>query len=164
VPVSSFPGLPAAALAGKTVVDTCNYGPERDGHIAELDDASLTSSELLQRYIPDALLVKAFNTIFYKHLLALSRPAGAADRSWLPVAGDSRSAKAAVTEFIDAIGYSTVDAGPLADSWRQATGAPVWGAPYGPSSNENGEPASEGDIRAALTNAARYHPASPQSR
>jgi len=34
-----------------------------------------------------------------------------------------------VTEFIDSIGYSVVDAGPLADSWRQATGTPVWGTP-----------------------------------
>jgi 8-hydroxy-5-deazaflavin:NADPH oxidoreductase len=37
VPVKAFPDLPAAALAGKTVIDTCNYGPERDGHIPELD-------------------------------------------------------------------------------------------------------------------------------
>ncbi|HAM26437.1 MAG TPA: NADP oxidoreductase, partial [Microbacteriaceae bacterium] len=33
VPVSAFPDLPAEALVGKTVIDTCNYGPERDGHI-----------------------------------------------------------------------------------------------------------------------------------
>jgi predicted dinucleotide-binding enzyme len=54
VPVKAFPDLPAAALAGKTVIDTCNYGPERDGHIPELDAKSLSSSELLLRYIPDA--------------------------------------------------------------------------------------------------------------
>jgi hypothetical protein len=81
VPVKAFPDLPAAPLAGKTVIDTCNYGPERDGHIPELDSESLTSSELLLRYIPDAMLVKAFNNIFFKHLLSLGRPAGAADRS-----------------------------------------------------------------------------------
>ena len=127
VPVKAFPNLPAAPLAGKTVIDTCNYGPERDGHIPELDGKSLTSSELLLRYIPDAMLVKAFNNVFFKHLLSLARPAGAADRSYLPIAGDSAPAKAAVTEFIDSIGYSVVDAGPLADSWPQATGTPVWG-------------------------------------
>ena len=32
-----------------------------------------------------------------------------------------------MTEFIDSIGYSVVDAGSLANSWRQATGTPVWG-------------------------------------
>jgi predicted dinucleotide-binding enzyme len=158
VPVSAFPELPAAALGGKTVIDTCNYGPERDGHIPELDGSSFTSSELLQRYIPDALLVKAFNNVFYKHLLSLARPAGAAgaaDRTYLPIAGDSASAKAAVTEFIDTIGYSVIDAGSLADSWRQATGTPVWGTPYGPYSVESGRPAGEDAIRAALAIATR---------
>ncbi|MFJ2886717.1 NADPH-dependent F420 reductase [Streptomyces sp. NPDC087305] len=155
VPVSAFPHVPAAQLAGKTVIDTCNYGAERDGHIPELDDSSLTSSELLQRYVPDALLVKAFNTIFFKHLLSLARPSGAADRSYLPIAGDSAPAKATVTEFLDSIGYGVVDAGSLADSWQQATGTPVWGTPYGPYANEKGQPAGEDDIRAALTAATR---------
>jgi predicted dinucleotide-binding enzyme len=155
VPVSAFPALPAAALAGKTVIDTCNYGPERDGHITGLDRKSFTSSELLQQHIPDGTLVKAFNNIFFKHLLSLGRPVGATDRSYLPIASDSVSAKAAVTAFIDSVGYSVVDAGPLADSWRQETGTPVWGTPYGPYSDENGQPAGEDAIRAALAAATR---------
>jgi predicted dinucleotide-binding enzyme len=155
VPVKAFPDLPAVALAGKTVIDTCNYGPERDGHIPDLDSTPLTSSELLLRYVPDAMVVKAFNNIFFKHLLSLARPAGSADRSYLPIAGDSARAKAAVTEFIESIGYHVVDAGPLADSWRQETGTPVWGAPYGPYSNEEGQPVGEDGIRAALAGAAR---------
>jgi predicted dinucleotide-binding enzyme len=155
VPVKAFPDLPAAPLAGKTIIDTCNYGPERDGHIPELDTNALTSSELLLRYLPDAMLVKVFNNIYYKHLLSLARPAGAADRSYLPIAGNSERAKAAVSGFIDSIGYNVVDAGPLADSWRQATGTPVWGTPYGPYSNEKGQPVSEDVIRAALATATR---------
>jgi predicted dinucleotide-binding enzyme len=137
------------------VIDTCNYGPERDGHIPELDSASLTSSELLLRYIPDAVLVKAFNNIFFKHLLSLARPVGAPDRSYLPIAGDSARARGAVTGFIESIGYGVVDAGSLADGWRQATGTPVWGTPYGPYSNEKGQPAGEDAIRAALAAAVR---------
>ena len=155
VPVTAFSNVPAAPLAGKPVIDPWDYYPERDGQIPELDTKSLTSSELLLRYIPDAMLVKAFNNIFYKHLLSLTRPAGATDRSYLPIAGDSTQAKAAVTEFIESIGYSVVDAGPLADSWRQATGTPVWGTPYGPYSNEKGQPAGDDAIRAALAAAAR---------
>ena len=73
----------------------------------------------------------------------------------MPIAGDSAPAKAAVTAFIDSIGYSVVDAGPLADSWRQATGTPVWGTPYGPYSDEKGQPAGEDAIRAALATATR---------
>jgi hypothetical protein len=155
VPVKAFADLPAAPLAGKTVIDTCNYGPERDGHIPELDSNSITSSELLLHCIPGVLLVKAFNNIFFRHLLSLARPAGAADRSYVPIAGNSAPAKATVTEFIESIGYSVIDAGPLSDSWRQATGTPVWGAPYGPYSNELGQPAGENVIRAALGLATR---------
>ena len=155
VPVASFADLPSASLAGKTGIDTCNYGPERDGPIPELDDNALTSSELLQRYLPGATVVKAFNNIFWKHLHSLARPAAATDRSFLPIAGDSAQAKTAVTGFLESIGYGVVDAGTLADSWRQATGTPVWGTPYGPYSDEKGQPADADDIRAALAAATR---------
>lgn len=156
VPVKAFPDLPAATLAGKTVIDTCNYGPERDGHIPELDDHALTSSELLQQYIPDATVVKAFNNIYFKHLLSLARPTGATDRSYLPIAGNSAPEKAAATEFIDSIGFAVVDTGPLTDSWRQEAGTPVWGSPYyGPAAEENGQPVGEAAICNALTIAVR---------
>lgn len=155
VPVTAFANLPAVPLVGKTVIDTCNYGSERDGHIPELDSNSLTSSELLRRYIPGAVVVKAFNNIYFKHLRSLARPAGATDRSYLPIAGDSARAKVAVTEFIESVGYGVVDAGPLADSWRQSTGTPVWGTPYGPSSDEKGRPVGQDAIRAALATATR---------
>jgi predicted dinucleotide-binding enzyme len=155
VPVRAFPDLPAAALAGKTVIDTCNYGPERDGPIPELDNGSLTSSELLQRSVPHAAVVKVFNTIYYEHLLHLARPAGAADRSSLPIAADSASAKAAVTDLLDSIGYDVVDAGPLAEGWRQGVAMPVWGTPYGPYSNPHGRPVDAAAIRAALAGARR---------
>ena len=113
VPVKAFGHLPAALLAGKTVVDPWDYYPERDGQIPELDSKSLTSSELLLRYIPGRH-GREGNNIFFTHLLSLARPKGAADRTYLPIAGDSAPAKAAVAEFIDSIGYGVVDAGPLA--------------------------------------------------
>ena len=56
---------------------------------------------------------------------------------------------------IESVGYGVVDAGPLADSWRQATGTPVWGTPYGPASNEKGQPVGEDAIRAALASGTR---------
>ncbi|MGI3784827.1 MAG: NADPH-dependent F420 reductase [Janthinobacterium lividum] len=155
VPVKAFPDLLGLPLAGKTIIDTCNYGPERDGPIPELDSSSLTSSELLLRHVADARVVKAFNNIFYKHLLSLPRPLGAPDRSYLPIAGDSAPAKAAVTELVESLGYGGVDAGPLAGSWRQETGTPVWGTPYGPYSNEKGQPVDEDAVRAALAAATR---------
>jgi predicted dinucleotide-binding enzyme len=155
VPLKAYPHLPAQALAGKVVLDTGNYYPHRDGQITDLDNGSLTCSGLLQRYLPDAKVVKVFNNIFFKHLASLARPSGASDRTALPIAGDDEKAKATVTEFLDSIGYDTVDTGSLTESWRQDAGAPCYGAPYGSFSDEKGTPAGVGTIRTALAEAQR---------
>ena len=99
--------------------------------------------------------MKVFNNIFFKHLRSLARPPGAADRTALPIAGDDAAAKAAVTAFLDSIGYDAVDAGPVADSWRQEPGTPAYGTPYGPFSDETGTPATAAKIRSALAAARR---------
>jgi predicted dinucleotide-binding enzyme len=155
IPVKAFAEVPAKPLAGKPVLDTGNYYPQRDGHIEALDIGALTSSGLLQRYLQDAHVVKVFNNILFKHLASLARPSSAPDRSALPIAGDDAGAKAAVTAFLDSIGYDAVDAGSLADSWRQEPGSPAYGAPYGPFSDEAGTPASAATIRNALVGAHR---------
>jgi predicted dinucleotide-binding enzyme len=155
VPLKAYTSVPAGPLAGKTVIDTGNYYPERDGQIAELDSGSVTSSELLQQHLPGAAVVKAFNNIFFKHLQSLARPSGAADRSFLPIAGDDPAAKSAVTAFLDSIGYGAVDAGPLAESWRQQPGQPVYATPYGSFDDDAGTPADAGAIRGALSGARR---------
>ena len=100
-------------------------------------------------------MVKVFNNIYFRHLASLARPSGAPDRTALPIAADDVSAKAAVTAYLDSIGYDAVDAGTLADSWRQEPDTPVYGAPYGPFSSETGHPADAETIRAALAAARR---------
>jgi hypothetical protein len=150
IPLRAYPGVPAGPLADKPVIDTCNYCPQRDGDIAELDSGSLTSSELIQRHLAAAQVVKAFNNIFYQHLFSLARPSGGADRSFLPIAGDDARAKDTVIAFLDSIGYGAVDAGPLAESWRQQPGTPVYGAPYGSFSDPAGTPADQATVRQAV--------------
>jgi predicted dinucleotide-binding enzyme len=155
IPWRAFKDVAPGPLAGKVVMDTCNYYPQRDGQIRELDGGALTSSELIQRHLAGSALVKVFNNILYRHLESLGRPAGAPDRSFLPIAGDSLAAKAAVILFLDSIGYGAVDAGPLAESWRQQPGTPVYGTPYGSFSDEKGWPASAEVISTALAAASR---------
>jgi predicted dinucleotide-binding enzyme len=155
VPVKAYDSLPAAALAGKVVLDTGNYYPQRDGQIADLDHGAVTTTGLLQRQLPEAKVVKVFNNIFFKHLRSLARPPGAADRTALPIAGDDDKAKAVVAEFLDSIGYDIVDTGPLAESWRQDAGTPCYGAPYGPFTDETGTPADAVTVAAALAEAHR---------
>jgi predicted dinucleotide-binding enzyme len=155
VPLRAALTLPAGPLAGRVVLDTCNYYPDRDGELAALDEGRETSSELVQQQLAGAAVVKVFNNIFFRHLLSLARPAGAADRSFLPIAGNDPAAKAAATAFLDSIGYGAVDAGQLAESWRQEPGQPAYGPPYGTFADPAGTPAGETVIREALARASR---------
>lgn len=128
--LSAHDQLPAAALAGKTVIDTMNYLPERFGHLAELDGGTLTSSALVQRHLADSRVVKAFNNVDFVRLFSLARPAGASDRSALPIAGDDAVAKAEVAALLEVLGYDAVDIGTLADSWRSEPNSPLYVQPY----------------------------------
>jgi 8-hydroxy-5-deazaflavin:NADPH oxidoreductase len=152
VPLHAYRAVPQAPLAGKVVIDTNNYYPDRDGRIAELDDGATTSSELLAAHLPDAHVVKAFNNIRSADLLALARPAGAPDRSALAVAGDSAEAKVTATGLLDRLGYDVLDAGPLAEGRRYQPDTPAYGAPYiGPDGRE--QRATADDLRPLLEKA-----------
>jgi 8-hydroxy-5-deazaflavin:NADPH oxidoreductase len=130
IPFGKFRDLPAVAFKGKVVVDAGNYYPERDGKFAELDDDDeTTSSELMASHLKEARLVKAFNTIYFKHL------AGQGDTS-LPlegrraifIAGDDSKAKEIVARLIEEIGFAAVDSGFLHEGGRsQQPGTAVYG-------------------------------------
>jgi predicted dinucleotide-binding enzyme len=154
VPLHAYRSVPAEQLAGKVVLDTNNYYPQRDGNITELDDGSETSSGLLQRHLPTAKVVKVFNNIMYRHLRALARPAGSPERSALTIAGDDADAKATAARFLDDIGYDAVDAGALAESWRFQPGTPAYGGLYGDLSGP-GEPADATRVRDLVAAARR---------
>jgi hypothetical protein len=68
VPLKNYRAVPVEPLAGKIVIDTNNYYPQRDGHIPELDNESTTTSELLQAHLPTSKVVKAFNHIYAAEL------------------------------------------------------------------------------------------------
>ena len=96
------------AAAGKAVVDVTNRmsfganGPEID--------TTSSNAEDLARLLPDAHIVKAFNSVF------ASRQADpVADGIRLDgfVAGDDDGAKAAVLRLVESIGLEPVDVGPL---------------------------------------------------
>ncbi|WP_345713395.1 NADPH-dependent F420 reductase [Kineococcus glutinatus] len=130
IPLHAHRTVPAEPLRGKVVLDTSNYYPQRDGHVAELDDGSTTVSELVRAHLPGARVVKVFNNINFAHLGELARPGGHPERSPLAVAGDDDSAKQDVAGFLDSIGYDTLDVGPLAEGWRFERDTPAYGLPY----------------------------------
>jgi predicted dinucleotide-binding enzyme len=127
VPLKAYQTAPPHLLAGKIVVDTGNYYPGRDGHIAELDSQRATSAQLLQTHLIASKVVKAFNHIQAAHLTEHAQPAGSENRRALAVAGDDADAKAQVARLIDQFGFDTVDVGPLSESWRIEPGTPGYG-------------------------------------
>jgi len=127
VPLHAIDQLPVEPLAGKIVLDTNNYYFERDGRIPALDAGETTTSELLQRHLVGAKVVKAFNHIQAADITEHGQAAGTEGRRALVAASDFPEATAFVTELYDAIGFDTVDAGPLADSWRIERDRPGYG-------------------------------------
>ena len=127
IPLKNYRTVPVEPLAGKIVIDTNNYYPQRDGHIPELDNESTTTSELLQTHLPTSKVVKAFNHIYAATLTTDGQPAGTKNRRALVIAGDDRGAKAAATRLLDQFGFDTVDAGPLKEGWRIQRDTPGYG-------------------------------------
>ncbi|MBB2965678.1 hypothetical protein FHX33_000410 [Leifsonia aquatica] len=118
VPLAAEATLPVAELAGKIVIDTDNYYPQRDGNIPELDDESTTVAERLQAVLPTSKVVKAFNHIGAAALTTEGQAAGTPGRRALVVAGDDAEARDRVAALIDQFGFDAVDIGPLAEGWR----------------------------------------------
>jgi predicted dinucleotide-binding enzyme len=127
VPLKNYRQVPVEPLAGKIVIDTNNYYPQRDGHIPELDSESTTTSELLQAHLPKSKVVKAFNHIYAAQLTTDGQAAGSKDRRALVIAGDDLDAKATVRKLLDQFGFDTVDAGPLKEGWRIQRDTPGYG-------------------------------------
>ena len=131
IPLQGVPRRARGPARGKTVLDTINYYPQRDSHVAQLDDGRPSAANCCRHNCPGPSWSRCSTT-------STSRtwPASAAGRRpgalGAGLAGDDEAAKAAVAGFLDSIGYDAHDAGPLAEGWRFQAGTPAYGAPYAP--------------------------------
>lgn len=120
LPKDLFAGVPGEVV----VIDTGNYYPSRDGSIPAIDagqpESAWVSGQLGRP------VIKAFNNIYFVSLLEKGTPKGTSGRVALPVAGDSPEARAKVLRLVDELGFDPVDAGSLAESWRQQPGTPCY--------------------------------------
>lgn len=127
IPLKAIDTVPVGPLKGKIVIDTNNYYPQRDGHIAELDHEATTTAELLQRHLPTSKVVKAFNHIYAAELTTHGQARRTPNRRALVIAGDDAAAKKTVADLIDRFGFDVVDAGPLKEGWRIQRDTPGYG-------------------------------------
>ncbi len=91
---------------GKILIDVTNVITEG----GPLSEHSTSGAERLQKRVPNAVVVKAFNTVFATHM---NNGSAKGRQLTLLVAGDSASAKTRVMDIGRDIGFDPVDAGPL---------------------------------------------------
>jgi predicted dinucleotide-binding enzyme len=98
-----------SALAGKVVVDITNPADwaTMDRLVTPADSSG---AEEIAKLVPDARVVKAFNTTFAGTLTAGE---AAGEKLDVLIAGDDEAAKATVASLVEAGGMRAIDVGPL---------------------------------------------------
>ena len=125
IPLNKMPPLKALLAevpADVPVIDTSNYYPLRDGHIAAIDEGQVESQWVAEQI--GRPVTKAWNAVLAGTLRKNGRGKGEAGRTAIPVVGDDAKAKRIAMELVEATGFDAVDAGSIAESWRIQTGNP----------------------------------------
>jgi predicted dinucleotide-binding enzyme len=127
VPYAAYPQIGkdyGKQLAGKIVLDAGNAVPGRDGEIVnEARDLGIGAASA--KYLPQARVVRAFNTLSY---LVLAREAHrSGERMAIPIAGNDKEALATASRLIRDAGFDPVTIGSLDRSTLFARGAPLYG-------------------------------------
>jgi 8-hydroxy-5-deazaflavin:NADPH oxidoreductase len=126
IPITTIDQVPVEPLAGKVVIATINYFPQRDGHFPEIDNGTTTVPGLLQAHLPTSRVVRAFSMINAGEMSGDGHPEGDPKRRALALAGDDPAAKQLVANLYNKFGFDALDIGGLDESWRVDAGQPAF--------------------------------------
>jgi 8-hydroxy-5-deazaflavin:NADPH oxidoreductase len=126
IPIATIDQVPVEPLAGKVVIATINYFPQRLGRIPEIDNGTTTAPGLLQAHLPTSKVVRAFSMISAAEMSGDGHPEGDPRRRALALAGDDPAAKRLVANLYNEFGFDALDIGGLDESWRLDAGQPAF--------------------------------------
>lgn len=126
IPLTGAHDFPAGPLAGKIVLTTCNYFPERDGHFPDIDAGKLTVPGYLQARLAESRVIRVFNHINAANIVSDGAPEGTPNRRALGYAGDDPEGKTLAADLYEAFGFDAVDVGGLDDAWRLDVDQPTF--------------------------------------
>lgn len=128
IPLHAIPSLPGGLFDDVpddvVLVDTSNYFPGRDRTIAAIEEG-MVESQWVEQQIRRPI-IKAFNNQPAYTQTHEGKPAGTPGRIAMSVYGDDAIAKTKIVCLINDLGFDGIDAGPLAESWRQQPGTPAY--------------------------------------
>ncbi|MBL7661872.1 NADPH-dependent F420 reductase [bacterium] len=123
VPWSAMPSVleNKALFRGKVVVDCTN--PINSDFTGLTLGNTDSGGETVARMIPEAKVVKAFNSCGFNVMANPEFPTG---KATMFVAGDDKAAKETTLELAQSIGFEAIDAGPLVQSRYLEATAWLW--------------------------------------
>jgi hypothetical protein len=128
LPLSKYLTIEKEGLKDKLVIDAMNYWWEVDGFRTDLTNPLQSSSELIQEFLPESHVVKAFNHMGYHDLLDEAVSKGTAGRKAIAVAGNEAPMVRIVEEIVDTLGFDPLYIGDLTQGQRLEPGSDAFGA------------------------------------
>lgn len=115
--VLAVPGMAVAdivrtlgSLAGKVIIDPTNPLVRDDKGRFALGISGTSNAEIIQAIAPAAHVVKAFNTLSWRHMIDPDASGGPIS---IPIVGDNAKANLAVAKLAEGMGLEPIDLGPL---------------------------------------------------
>lgn len=130
IPLHQYKNLDPELFQGKIIIDAMNYWPSTEGYIEEFSGNTSSSSEFLQSYFHKATLIKTLNHVAHNELDEHSLPKGDPERRAIALAGDDTKAKKTVEQFIDDLGFDSIDAGELKEGRKFQPDTKLFNARY----------------------------------
>ena len=128
LPLGKYKSVPKEKLANKIVIDAMNYWWEVDGPDNDILKETLSSSEVVAKYLKNSIIVKAFNHMGYHDLEEVIYQEDGQERKAIAYATDDVEAGNQVAKLIEKFGFDSLNLGELSRGVILEPGYPPFGA------------------------------------